>query len=300
LKTTLDWLGTSTFRLTIGETVVFLDAYMDRVPDAPPVGLSARDVTKADWVLVGHSHFDHIAGTEVIAKNTGAQVIGSYESVRVLKEAGVPEAQLKGASGGERFRLADGITVRVFPSLHACTWILTDVASDVEEFGHTGLTQDERAACPGLVQHIMGIVSQGGETAETIRAHVLGSVGSMDDGGPLVYLIETPDLSIFWQDTSGAWKGAIDPLSADVAILAASARANVDGEPIQGSMAQFVAMEAAALDAKRVFLGHHDNWMPPVTRETFDLAPVHAELKRQAPNAMLMEVPYLAGTTLCD
>jgi L-ascorbate metabolism protein UlaG (beta-lactamase superfamily) len=58
----LEWLGTATFRLTIGELVVFLDAYMDRVPAAPPVGLSATDVTRADFVLVGHSHFDHLAG----------------------------------------------------------------------------------------------------------------------------------------------------------------------------------------------------------------------------------------------
>jgi hypothetical protein len=146
----------------------------------------------------------------------------------------------------------------------------------------------------------LGIISKGGETAETIRSHVLGSIGSIDDGGPLVYLIETPDLSIFWQDTSGVWKGAIEPLTADVAILAASARANIDGEPIQGSMAQFLAMEAATLGAKRVFLGHHDNWMPPVTSDTFDVAPIHAELKHRAPGATLIEVPYLAGTVLVD
>ena len=48
MRTILDWLGTSTFRLTIGELVIFLDAYMDRVPDAPPVGLSAKHVAKAD------------------------------------------------------------------------------------------------------------------------------------------------------------------------------------------------------------------------------------------------------------
>lgn len=58
----LDWLGCATFRLTLGETVVFLDAYMDRVPTAPKIGLSAKDVRRADFVLVGHAHFDHIRG----------------------------------------------------------------------------------------------------------------------------------------------------------------------------------------------------------------------------------------------
>ena len=78
-----------------------------------------------------------------------------------------------------------------------------------------------------------------------------------------------------------------------MAILAASGRANVDGEPIQGSMADFVAMEARLLGAKRVFLGHHDNWMPPVTPHEFDMAPVREELATPAPHAELIEMGYL-------
>ena len=34
---TLDWLGCATFRLTLGNVVLFLDAYLDRVPSAEPV-----------------------------------------------------------------------------------------------------------------------------------------------------------------------------------------------------------------------------------------------------------------------
>ncbi len=139
MKTTLDWLGTATFRLTVGDLTIFLDAYMDRVPAAPPVGLSANDVTKADYVLVGHSHFDHIAGAEVIAANTGAKIIGSHESCRVMRERNVPATQLMPSSGGERHRLAPGVTVRVFPSIHSCTWILTDVGSGVAESGRKGV-----------------------------------------------------------------------------------------------------------------------------------------------------------------
>ncbi|TMA44872.1 MAG: MBL fold metallo-hydrolase [Deltaproteobacteria bacterium] len=56
MRVTLDWLGVATFRLTIGNLVVFLDAYLDRVPAAPPVGLTTADVARADYVLVGHSH----------------------------------------------------------------------------------------------------------------------------------------------------------------------------------------------------------------------------------------------------
>ena len=294
MSISLEWLGTATFRLTIGELVVFLDAYMDRVPAAPPVGLSTAEVTRADFVLVGHSHFDHLAGAEVIAANTGAKIIGSNESCRVMREEGVPDAQLLPSSGGERHRLADGVTVRVFPSLHACTWIMTDSGCGDEDHGHTGLTQDERAAVPGgLVERIRGIALGGSEDGRAILEHIQSSAGSLSDGGPLVYLIETPDGSIFYQDTSGCWTGVLAGIRADAAILAASGRANVDGEPIQGSMAQFIAMEAKTLGARKVVLGHQDNWMPPVTRAEFDMAPVRAQLTAEASGATLLEASYL-------
>lgn len=295
---TLDWLGTATWRLTIDDLIVYLDAYIDRVPDAPPIGMSTKDVTEADYVLVGHSHFDHLAGAEVIAANTGAKVIGSHESCRVMREKGVAEAQLVPSSGGERHQLAKGVTVRVFPSVHSCTWILTDVGSGVEEHGHTGLTQEERMACPGLLQRVTEVVTSGTEESRVIMQHIQGAAGSMSDGGPLVYHIETPDLSVFFQDTSGCWTGVLDEIDADVAILAAAGRANVNGEPVQGSMAQFIGMEAKLVGARRVFIGHQDNWMPPVTPADFDMEPVREEIARQAPDAVLTEVGYLEGSAL--
>jgi len=299
MTTTLEWLGTATYRLTIGNLVVFLDAYMDRVPMAPPVGLSAADVTKADFVLVGHSHFDHLAGVEVIAANTGAKIIGSNESCRVMRERGVPGAQLLPSQGGERHRLADGVTVRVFPSLHACTWVLSDAGCGEEEHGHTGLTQDERMSLPGgLVQRITEFVGGGGEEAQAILRHIQTSAGSMNDGGPLVYLIETPEGSIFYQDTTGGWTGVVSQLQADTAILAASARANVDGEPVQGSLAGFVATEAKLLGARKAVLGHHDNWMPPITNGDFDTAPIREQLGRECPGTEFIERMYLEPIVL--
>ena len=130
MHTTLEWLGVATFRLTIGDLVIFLDAYMDRVPSAPPVGLSPRDVTRADFVIVGHSHFDHLAGAEIIAANTGARIIGSHETLPGDARAGISGRQLLPSQGGERHSLAEAVTVRVFPSLHACTWCATTVGFD--------------------------------------------------------------------------------------------------------------------------------------------------------------------------
>lgn len=295
MTATLEWLGTATFRLTIGDLVLFLDTYMDRVPAAPPVGLSAAGVTRADFILMGHSHFDHLGGADVIAKNTGARIIGSNETCRVMRERGVPDGQLLASQGGERHGLAAGISVRVFPGLHSCTWILTDVAADEVETGHTGLTQVERAQQPGLGQRIWAL--GGTDDGKVILDHIRGCAGSLSDGGPLAFLIETPQGSIFYQDTSGCWTGVLEDISADAAILAASARANVDGEPIQGSAAQFVAMEAKLLGARTVVIGHHDDWMPPVTR-AIDTGPILAELARELPAARMLEPAYLEPVEL--
>lgn len=299
MSITIDWLGVATFRLRIDDLVIFLDAYMDRVPAAPPVGMSARDVDRADCVLVGHSHFDHVAGAEVIARNTGARIIGSLETCRLMREQSVPDAQLLPAQGGERYRLTPDVTVRVFPSLHACTWCAASTAFDEPLSGFRGLTEDERArTAGGLGTAIRSAFREDSDESRALRQHLATAVGSLHTGGPLVYLIESPDATIFYQDTTGGWEGVVRELRADIAILAASSRPNADGEPFEGTLAQFIAQEASMLQARKVVVGHHDDWMPPVTKPMPDIAPLRAELARRARVATLVEMGYLEGVRL--
>ena len=302
MNITLDWLGCATFRLTIGETVVFLDTYMDRVAGAPPVGIHAAEVERADFVLIGHAHFDHLAGAEVIAPATGAKVIGSNETCRVLRTKDVPRGLLFPAQGGERFRLAPGVTVRVFPSLHSCTWISGSLNGNDVQLGHYGLCEDERLALAGSTGLMSTIGRESGAesaSAAALREHLATALGSRETGGPLCFLIETPEGSIFYQDTSGCWTGVLQNIRPDVAILAAAGRGNLDGEPIQGSLAQFVAKEADLLRPRRIVLGHHDDWMPPVThRGGTDTAPIIEELAHVIPTAAVIEEGYMAGTVI--
>ena len=302
MKITLDWLGCATFRLVLDETVVFLDAYMDRVPSAPPVGMGTADVRKADFVLVGHAHFDHLSGAEVIARNTGARIIGSNETARIMRKEDIPDGQLLRAQGGERFRLAPDVTVRVFPSLHSCTWAAANLDGDEVALGDYGLCEDERAevAAKGGLGASIGRLSSGDDqAAREMREHLRTAVGSSQTGGALAYLIETPEGSIFWQDTSGCWTGVLQNLRPDVAILAAAGRGNIDGEPIQGSLAQFVAKEADLLRPRTIILSHHDDWMPPLTpKGGTELSSIRAELARVVPSTTLLETGYMGGTEL--
>jgi hypothetical protein len=79
-----------------------------------------------------------------------------------------------------------------------------------------------------------------------------------------------------------------------VALLASAGRGNIDGKPIQGTLAQFVGHEADLLRPRRIVLSHHDDWMPPITRP-IDTAPIREELARQAPRVELLEMGYLEG-----
>jgi L-ascorbate metabolism protein UlaG (beta-lactamase superfamily) len=292
MKATLDWAGCATFRLTVGETVVFLDAYLDRVSDAAQPGITVDDVDRADFILVGHSHFDHLWGAERIAPRTGATVIGSYETIRLMAAQGVPESQLQPVSGGERIRLADGVVVSVYPSLHSCVWTGPFQQPDVVCLGDTGLTLDEqKARFRELEAHIATL-------APEARAHALkGRQGERGDGGALVYLVETPDGSLLYQDTSGHWSGIVRDLRPDVAILAAAGRGNVDGDPIQGTLAEFVAREADFLQPRRVLLSHHDNWLPGFSLET-NTAPIRDAMAERVPKTELVEIDYMAGYRL--
>lgn len=290
MTVTLDWLGTATFRLTVGDTVILLDSYIERVPSAPPVGLRLDDIERCDYVLVGHSHFDHLWGADRIAAQTGATVVGSYESVRMLIDAGVPTAQLVAVAGGEPVQLGDAVRARVFPSLHTCLWCLGPMDATTVTTGDLGvpLHERERRMAEGLASW--------GEIPE-ILDHLLSGPHARGDGGPLVYLVETPDGSVLWQDSAGSWSALLKGLRPDVALLAAVGRPNRDGEPHQGSLAAFVADEVALLRAGRVALCHHDAWLPPVT-PSLPVEPFASELARRELPVELLELDYLEGRTI--
>ena len=133
--------------------------------------------------------------------------------------------------------------------------------------------------------------------------HLNSCIGSSDTGGALAYVIETPQGSIFYHDTSGCWTRVISDLRPDVAIVAMAGRPNIDGEPIQGSLTQFVGRMASMLRPKQMYLGHHDDWMPPSTRGMSSeeaLAPVRVELARVEPRVSLVSVGYMEGTRLLE
>jgi len=217
--------------------------------------------------------------------------------------------------GGETVDLSlpdgrgSGVRVSVFPSQHSCVWSQVPAPDEPQDasgemlqpdavcLGDLGRTwQEQQERMTRLMTHLG--TELGADAAAHLGESMIGH-STRGDGGALVFLIETPDGTIFYQDTSGHWSGVIEQLDADVdvAILAAAGRANIDGEPIQGSLADFVGRQAASLGASDIVLCHHDNWLPGFSVAT-DVAPIRAAIAAAAPTARLLEPGYLDATPL--
>ena len=137
-------LGAAGWEITDGERVILLDPYLSRLrvtgqfgtyttpslpsdtrrvfgPDDELVSDTAAvdaHVTRADFILHSHSHFNHTIDMPYIAKKTGATVIGTESTTNLARAGGVPEAQLISVRGGEDYAFGT-FSVRVIPSLHS-------------------------------------------------------------------------------------------------------------------------------------------------------------------------------------
>lgn len=301
MTTTLDWYGCATFRMKTAGLTIFLDAYIDRMEgaagprDSDGNLLTADVVDECDWIVVGHAHFDHLYGAERIMANTNATLICSYESARVMEEAGVPLDRMICVGGGETVDLGNGVTVSVYPSQHSCVWSQGQMAQPDEVcLGDLGVTWQEQKKRFAAVMELFASL---GEDAVSHLADSAPGHSERGDGGALVFLFTTPEGSVFYQDTSGHWSGVIAQLNPDVALLGAAGRGNIDGEPIQGSLAEFVGSQALLLNPTKVILTHHDDWMPGFSVPT-DTEAIRANLAQVVPDTEFVEIGYLDGTVI--
>ena len=291
-QATLDWFGCATFRMHVDGLTIFLDAYIDRIEgsDGPP-GATADQITECDYILIGHSHFDHIWGAERIAKNTGAKIIGTYESIRMMAVAGVPEEQLFPVAGGETVALSDNVKLHIFPMLHSCLLeSYNDGEPDTACLDAHNYDYFEARVISATYS------SQIAKLGEAVKNHLeQGHQGARGDGSVLGFLIETPEGSLFFKDTMGHWTGVLEEIKADVAILAISGRGNIDGEPIKGSLVDFMSTELAALNCRRFIPCHHDNYLPGFATQA-NLPTLKAGIAARNPNVEFVIPDYEPGT----
>src|ERR1700749_1493250 len=113
------WTGFSNFELAYRGKIILLDAYFDRGRDYPPLGFTAADVKKADVIIIGHGHYDHMSDAAFVGIRTGAPLVGAALTTDVLKSEQVPPSQIKTVTGkGGELLQFDGFTVQPILALH--------------------------------------------------------------------------------------------------------------------------------------------------------------------------------------
>lgn len=71
----LTWLGHGSWQIDTGEHTIVLDPFLDEQPTAP---VKAQDIN-ADFVLISHGHFDHVADAASIAQRCQSTIVSIYE-----------------------------------------------------------------------------------------------------------------------------------------------------------------------------------------------------------------------------
>jgi L-ascorbate metabolism protein UlaG (beta-lactamase superfamily) len=128
----LTWLSVTNWLLQAGDTRILLDGYLTRIDrhlaeaDGSSRGTARTDTAelrrllapalpdlRADWVLVGHAHWDHAFDVPALAALTGARIAGARTVCHQAVGLGVDAERCTAVEGGESFEAGPGVRVRV-------------------------------------------------------------------------------------------------------------------------------------------------------------------------------------------
>lgn len=109
----LTWFGHGTWQISLPEHTILLDPFFDDNPSSP---IKATEVD-ADFILISHGHFDHIADAAAVANRTNATVVAIYEVAQWLAQNGeVKETIGMNIGGGVQLPFGH---VKMTPALHS-------------------------------------------------------------------------------------------------------------------------------------------------------------------------------------
>ena len=238
------WLGTSNYEVAYHGKVILMDTFYDRPARTRSIGITVPQVTRADAILIGHAHFDHISDVGPVAVQTHAPVIGSALSTAEAQVLGVPANQTITVTGNNSEHYAYGdISIQPTHIVH----------SSIE----AGLTQ--------ALTNLYTVDSLGPLTAaETAQGNASRSRGSADPNivtqGTMGFTLTLSNsFNIVWFDSVGG-------ILPEEAALATQLGNNVDvgmfpytPHPIAETQLTYTFPHIALFKPKLYLPTHHDH-----------------------------------------
>jgi len=119
----LRFLGVSNYELAYRDTVVLLDAGIDKLAWWAPNNITPDEMTKrVNAILIGHAHGEHLWDAPLMAEKTGALVVGDPISMRWIRGTGRVNdkkmAVVKGLGGESEIFKFNGFTVEAVQGHH--------------------------------------------------------------------------------------------------------------------------------------------------------------------------------------
>jgi L-ascorbate metabolism protein UlaG (beta-lactamase superfamily) len=142
------YYGHSCFSVEVAGKRLLFDPFIRPNPKAARVEIGK---IAADYILISHGHFDHLADAAYLAKSTGATLVSNYEITEWFAKNGTPKVHGMNFGGGYGF---DFGRVKYFQALHSSTlpdgspggnpggFIVETAAGNFYYSGDTALTLD--------------------------------------------------------------------------------------------------------------------------------------------------------------
>ena len=286
-RLTVTWYGVTTLLFDDGDVKVLIDGFFSR-PKPPPLEALAADPGAWAKVQVApdldqikrminqagledlaaitpvHSHFDHAMDLGLIAKRTGAVVLGSESTANIARGADVPESQIRIVAERGEFRF-DEFTLSLIRSAHA------------------------------------PLVDGGPPIPGTIDAPLRPPASLLDwkEGGAYSILVSHPAGTALVQGSAGYIPDALADVSADVVLLGIGGLDTLGAAHSWDYYAEIVT----AVGAKCVLPIHWDDFFLPLGEIVLDGEPVMLDwLQEMADDdrATLATLPYGAAVNPFD
>ncbi len=114
------WLGINALGFRHSQGTFLIDPYVSRNPEklSIPEEVDRYLNDPADFILMTHSHWDHLADVPRVIAHTGAVLYASQTACNIMRKVGVAEDKLHELSYGDVVNLPGNVRVTALESRH--------------------------------------------------------------------------------------------------------------------------------------------------------------------------------------